>query len=164
MLGGIGIVFDSELQFKSMIQESLPKKSAAEIKDGIFVILSTKDKIIISSSEDIHKTGELLELPDKFFKLKNGESLSEIIQYCGEYYAVGVKCSNGYREFKSQNDDYKNNVYSFVFSYISNVNDTVVEVADKYVLQKNVSLTVDVDSVDIARYSRRKQIKTILEF
>lgn len=157
VLGGIGVVFDSELQFKSMIQESLPKKSAQQIKDGIFAILSTKDKMIISSSENIHKTGEILELPDKFFELKNGESLSEIIQYRGEYYAVGVKCSKGYREFKSQNDDYKNDVYSFVFSYISNVDETVVEVADKFVLEKNISLSVDANALDIATFTIGEQ-------
>ena len=37
-----------------------------------------------------------------------------------KYYAVGIRCSYGYREYKSESDDYKNDVLSFVFIYIGN--------------------------------------------
>lgn len=39
-----------------------------------------------------------------------------------KYYAVAVKCSNGYREYKSRVDDYKNDVLCFVFIHIGDIN------------------------------------------
>lgn len=150
VLGGIGVVFDSELQFKTMIEESLPKQNGNKVKDGVFAVLATKEKMIISSNEDSHVTGEFLSLDSKFFQLNSGESMSEIIEYHGNYYAVGVKCSSGYREFKSQKDDYVNNVYSFLFSYISNVEETVIEQEDQ-MKRESVSV-IDRNSVDIATF------------
>jgi len=149
VLGGIGIVFDSQLQFESMIQESLPQKSE---KSGVFALLATSEKMIISSSDAKHKTGEILALPSKFFALKEGESLSEIIEYQGDYYALGVKCSNGYREFKSKDDAYQNRVYSLFFSLISNVEETLLEGEEGYALKQDIPLSLDADSIDIATF------------
>ena len=122
IVGGIGIVFDSEVEFASMIKESLPRYVTGEIKKGVFGVLTTKDKTIISSSDNQYKVGNVFNLDEKYFQLKNGESLSEIITLNGKYYALGVKCSSGYREYKSSKDDYENDVFSFFFSYISEAN------------------------------------------
>jgi chemotaxis signal transduction protein len=48
----------------------------------------------------------------------NGESHSEIIVYNGNYYAIGIKCSQGYREYKVA-DNYSNDIFAIFFSYIS---------------------------------------------
>jgi len=122
IVGGIGIVFDSQIEFKAMIQESLPKYVTGEVKNGVFGLFTTKDRMIISSSDDKYSVGSLLDLPNRFFDLKNGASHSEIITFDNKFYAVGVKCSHGYREFKSTKDEYINDVYSFFFSYISDAN------------------------------------------
>ena len=67
-----------------------------------------------------------MDIDDSFFKLKNGQNLSRIIEFRGNYYAVGVKCSSGYREYKSAVDDYKNDVLSFVFILIGKANSNVI--------------------------------------
>lgn len=118
-LGGIGIVFNSRKEFYEMLCDSLPKNSTGQIKEGVFGLYCTKDKIIISSNNDNHAVGSFFELDDKFFNLSNGESYSEIIIYEGHYYAVGATCSHGYREYKSENDAYQNDVIAIFFSLIS---------------------------------------------
>lgn len=120
--GGIGIVFDSEVEFEAMINESMPRSADGQIKDGVFGIFASKSKTIIASNNENFKVGEYLDLKDSYFELKNGESLNKIITLNGKYYAMSVKCSQGYREYKSSSDDYKNDVYSFFFSYICESN------------------------------------------
>jgi len=152
VLGGIGIVFDSEVQFETMINECLPKEADGSTKEDLFAVLATKDQTIISSNDSEHITGAFLDIDKKFFELETGESLSEIIKYQGKYYALGVQCSQGYREFKSEQDDYVNNVYTFVFSYISEIEETHIEVNTKFALEKDISIEMDENSVDIASF------------
>jgi chemotaxis signal transduction protein len=152
VLGGIGIVFDSQAQFKAMIDESLPKGPDKCIKEGLFAVLATSDHTVIASNSEAHRTGTFLQIDEKFFKLQAGESLSEIIEYEGKYYALGVQCSKGYREYKSEEDDYTNHVYAFVFSYISDVTETRVEIDTSFALEKDISMEVDENSVDIASF------------
>ena len=152
VLGGIGIVFDAEAQFEAMINESLPKQLDGTVKEGLFAILATKDQIIISSNDKEHRTGARLDVDKKFFDLKAGKSLSEIVEYDNKYYALGVQCSKGYREFKAKTDDYVNDVYSFVFSYISDVEETRIELNTEFALKKDISMDMDENSLDIASF------------
>lgn len=116
-VGGIGVVFDSKVEFKAMLEESIP--GFEQVKNcEVFGVYTNKDKSIIASSNPDLKVGDTLQLADKFFKLNNAETHSEIIVYENKYYAIGVKCSQGYREYKTS-DNYKNDVYAFFFSYIS---------------------------------------------
>lgn len=151
-LGGIGVVFDAETQFEAMINESLPKQANGEVKEGLFAVLATKDQFIISSNEKDHTTGKRLDVERKFFDLKPGKSLSEIIEYENKYYALAVQCSKGYREFKGKSDDYVNDVYCFVFSYISEVEETLLEINAEFALKKDISMDEDENSVDIASF------------
>ncbi|MFT7003318.1 MAG: chemotaxis signal transduction protein [Sulfurimonas sp.] len=152
VLGGIGIVFDSEVQFEAMINESLPKQANGSIKDGLFSVLTTKEQTIIASNNSKYKSGDFFNIERKFFDLETGESLSEIIEYEGKYYALGVQCSKGYREYKSQKDDYVNNIYNFLFSYISDVEETVIQENKNLSLEKDISMEVDKNSIDIASF------------
>lgn len=127
IVGGIGIVFDSTVELNAMIDESLPRYVTGKIKNGVFGIFADKNKIIISSSSPLYKVGEKLDIDDKFFNISNGQSKSELITFNGNFYALGVKCSAGYREFKSNSDDYINDIYSFFFSYISSADIPIVE-------------------------------------
>jgi chemotaxis signal transduction protein len=151
VLGGIGIVFDSSQQFKAMIEESLPKQNGQN-SDTLFAVITTQEQTIISSNNESYVTGEFFEIDKKFYKLKKGESLSEIIEYNGNYYALGVQCSKGYREYKSDKDDYINNVYCFVFSYISDIEETKVQGNNNYVLDKEIAIDVKENSVDVASF------------
>jgi chemotaxis signal transduction protein len=149
VLGGIGVVFDSDVQFRAMIQESLPRGVNNE---GLFAVLVTKEQYIIASNNVQYVAGDFFEIDKKFFELKKGESLSEIIERNGNFYALGVQCSKGYREYKSDKDDYVNDVYSFVFSYISDIEETKVEAASEYILEKNISIESNESSMDIASF------------
>jgi chemotaxis signal transduction protein len=152
VIGGIGIVFDSKVQFEQMIEESLPKKNTDVNKNALFSVLTTQNQTVIASNNSDLNTGDIFNMDRKFFMLKNGESLSEIIEYEGDYYALGVKCSKGYREYKSATDDYVNNVYNFVFSYISNVEQTRVDIEENIAVEEDLPIQSDKDSIEIATF------------
>lgn len=118
--GGIAIVFDSTPQFKAMLDDTLPKNLEGEVVEGTFAIFTSRDKKIISSTNEHLKIDSYLNLEDSFFTIKNGNQFSKIVEIANSYYAVGVRCSSGYREYKSRVDDYQNDVLSFVFIKIGN--------------------------------------------
>ncbi|QKF58893.1 chemotaxis protein CheW [Aliarcobacter lanthieri] len=118
VIGGIATIFDAQHQFYSILDEILPKDNNGLNQKGVYAFFTDKSKKIISTTSTNFKIDSYLEIDDKFFRLNNGEYLSSIIEFRGYYYAVGVKCSTGYREYKSAVDDYKNDVLSFVFIQI----------------------------------------------
>jgi len=120
--GGIAVIFDSTPQFNAMLDESLPKDVEGNKISGVFALFTDKDKKIISSTNDNFQVDSYLNIDDKFFSLKNAQQKSQIIEMDNKYYAVAVKCSNGYREYKSRVDDYKNDVLCFVFIHIGDIN------------------------------------------
>ncbi|RXJ87008.1 chemotaxis protein CheW [Arcobacter sp. CECT 8985] len=121
--GGIAIVFDSTPQFNAMLEETLPNDSDGKKQDGVFAFFTNKDKKIISSTNEAFKVDSILDIDNEFFNLKNSQKYSKIIKFDGKYYAVGSKCSNGYREYKSVKDDYQNDVLCIVFIYIGEINE-----------------------------------------
>ena len=118
--GGIAIVFDSTPQFRAMLDDTLPKDTNGNILEGTFAIFTSRDKKIIASTNENLKIDSYLNLDDSFFNVKNGHHFSKIVEIANSYYAIGVRCSNGYREYKSVVDDYKNDILSFVFIKIGN--------------------------------------------
>jgi len=108
IVGGIGIVFDSEPQFKDMLLDSLPKKT------GTFGLFTERSGRIVSSTCHSHPVGTILDIDNEYFSLKNGEGMSKIIVHRGTYYIVGCMTSFGYREYKNSGD-YCNDIISFVF-------------------------------------------------
>ncbi|MPL78260.1 hypothetical protein SDC9_24124 [bioreactor metagenome] len=126
VVGGIAIVFDSSAQFYTMLDEILPKDIYGNKQKGVYAFFTDKNKQIIATTSTNFEVNSYLDIDDSFFKLKNGQNLSRIIEFRGNYYAVGVKCSSGYREYKSAVDDYKNDVLSFVFIPIGKANSNVI--------------------------------------
>jgi len=116
--GGIAVVFDSTPQFHAMLDETLPSSTGDK---AVFALFTNKDKQIISSTNEDFQVDSYLDIDDSFFKLKNAQSFSKIIEFDNKYYAIAAKCSNGYREYKSRVDDYKNDVLCFVFIYIGSI-------------------------------------------
>ena len=96
--GGIAIVFDSKPQFSAMLDDTLPRDTQGEKLSGVFALFTNKEKQIISSSNEDFEVDSYLNIDDSFFDLKNSHGLSKIIEFDNKYYAVAVKCSNGYRE------------------------------------------------------------------
>jgi chemotaxis signal transduction protein len=119
--GGIGVVFDSTPEFEAMLEETLPKDENNQRKKGYFAVFTDRSKKIISSTSPKYTVDSYLNIDDKFFDLDNGLKHSEIIVLDGKYYAVGARCSKGYREYKSASDDYKNDVICLVFVKIGKV-------------------------------------------
>lgn len=120
--GGIAVIFDSKPELLAMLEETLPKDIQGDTNPGIFAIFTDKTKQIISSTKKSYKVDDFLDLEDSFFTLENGHQKSEIIQFNNKYYSVGVKCSKGYREYKSRVDDYENDILSFIFIEIGDIN------------------------------------------
>ena len=121
VVGGIGIVFDSEPEFHAMLTDSLPRNNQGDYVAGCFAVFTDKNGCIISSTNATLKLGERLEIDSLVFTVSAGNSTAKIIEFNDHYYAVGIKSSNGYREYKSDQDCYKNDVYGFVFMELDKV-------------------------------------------
>lgn len=114
VVGGIGIVFDSEPQFTEMLNDSLPKDESGYTVTGCFGMFCQRDGMIISATEGSpQQVGEVIEIDDTLLGLKNGEKDSRITNYQGKKYAIGVAVSKGYREYKTTGD-YQNDVVAFI--------------------------------------------------
>ncbi|MFA6196523.1 MAG: chemotaxis protein CheW [Sulfurimonas sp.] len=120
VLGGIGVVFDSEPEFYAMLADTLPKDKDGKIDENYFALFCNKEKTIISSTNKELKIGDTLPIDDIFFTLKSGESYANIIEFKGKYFSVGASLSKGYREYKV-NDNYSNDVIAIIFATIANV-------------------------------------------
>ena len=119
--GGIAIIFDSAPEFKAMLTETLPQDNDQKQIPGTFAIFTSRNKKIISSTNEKFQVDDFLNIEDKFFEIKNAHKHSEIIEFDNKYYAIGIKCSMGYREYKSRVDDYVNDVLCFVFIEIGDI-------------------------------------------
>jgi chemotaxis signal transduction protein len=154
-IGGIGVVFDSTIEFNTMIEESTPDNKEKEPIDGAFAVICEPNGMIVSSNESSHKVGEYLNIDPKFFDLKNGKHLDEIVEYKDRYYALGVVCSKGYREYKSKKDTYSNDLLTFYFSYICDADDIVIKENRKFFMKRADDLVLKdhgEESVDIASF------------
>ncbi|MDD1623034.1 MAG: cache domain-containing protein [Methylococcaceae bacterium] len=115
VLGGIGIVFDSEPQFDSMLSDVLPRDKQNCILKGCFAVFADRKKNIIATSNNPKlKVGDSLNLDESLFAMPNGQRSSKVIQYDGVNYVLGMAVSKGYREYKVT-DAYRNDVIAFVF-------------------------------------------------
>ena len=116
VVGGIGIVFDSLPQFAAMLNDALPREETGAVPAGCFGVFVDSSHRIISSTLNELVPGKLLELDDTYFKISHGERKSGIVDFNGNYYAVGACMSNGYREYKGPEDSYQNNVLALIFT------------------------------------------------
>ncbi len=137
VVGGIGIVFDSEFEFSAMLGDALKSK-----KDTFAVFTDRKGSVISSTGEQI--VGETLKLPGAWFDVKHGEVRREILVYNGSYFAVGCACSASYREYKST-DGYVNDVLAFVFVKLTDeASEAGVAVQDNALIeQRDISLKIN---------------------
>jgi len=114
-VGGIGIVFDANIEFKAMLQESFPKT-----KNG-FSLYVDQYKCIIASSSDSFQPLQILELDDKFFDQNMNNIVCEQLNYNAKEYIIASMVSKGYREYKTE-DNYKNIVFAITFVETSSQN------------------------------------------
>ncbi len=122
VIGGIGIVFDSEPQFFAMLNDALPHDETGSVPAGCFGVFTDTKHRIIASTIDSLSPGMELHLDDSFFKITNGERKSAIAIFHGLYYAVGACMSKGYREYKGASDAYHNDVVALIFAPLGDIN------------------------------------------
>ena len=145
IVGGIGIVFDSEYQFETMLKESL------ETNKDSFAVFSDRQAVVISSTNpDIH-VGSKLDVDDALFNIENGNLHSQIIIHNGFYYSVGVSCSKGYREYKCS-DGYKNDILAFVFEKLANYEEN-----ETYSLNE---ISIEQSDIDFSLMDEHKKFAT----
>ncbi|MGH8807324.1 MAG: chemotaxis protein CheW [Noviherbaspirillum sp.] len=114
VVGGIGIVFDSEPEFAAMLRGALADKEGAS---ALFIDRSGR---VISSTDPARPVGTQFDLDPALLALKNGSSASRIVLHDDHYAIMGVSASNGYREFKVS-DGYKEDVLAVVFDMFGEV-------------------------------------------
>ncbi|MGE4556887.1 MAG: chemotaxis protein CheW [Desulfovibrionaceae bacterium] len=100
VIGGIGIVFDSEPQFISMLNDALPRDEHGALSEGTEGMFVTPEGFVVSSTNAEIQPGSLVQLPDAFRQLSQGESTSQLIGENDKLFAVGCAHSAGYREYK----------------------------------------------------------------
>ena len=114
VVGGIGIVFDAEPQFRAMLEDALPCDAQGRPVAGSFALFVGRDGHIIASTHPDRHPGEQLKLAERFHLLANGDRDSAIVELDKQYYAVGAAMSQGYREYKTSGD-YTNDVLALIF-------------------------------------------------
>ncbi len=119
VVGGIGVVFDSQPQFEAILLDSLPCDKEGEIIEGSFALFTDRNKNIIASTVEAFAVGSRLNIDDRYFSQENGKGTSSIVELNGDFYIMGLHTSVGYREYK-QHDFYKNDVIAFIFVLIVN--------------------------------------------
>lgn len=154
-IGGIGIVFDSEPQFAAMLKDALPRAENGDTIAGAFGVFADRERRVIASTHADIQPGSLLELDEKFFTLANGTGIANIIAYCGHYYAAGSCMSGGYREYKGEQDSYRNDVTALIFVPLCPVSSahgkTGSEIRQKLQLQNGRGSSAG-DAVEIATF------------
>jgi len=114
-VGGIGIVFDSEPQFRSMLQDVLPRDQFGRILDGYFAVFAERSGRIVSCSSDRFQAGEKITISHDCLSGEKGSSIASVFEYDGLLYAVGSSVTAGYREYKVD-DNYTNDIVCLVFA------------------------------------------------
>lgn len=123
VVGGIGIVFDSEPQFQKIFEDSLPRNEKGQVPEGCYGAFVDRDANIISSTDRKLLVGSKLAIDGDFFQIPNGQELAKIIKFENQYYAVGARCSQGYREFKNEKGGYRNDVIAITMFPLGQVKD-----------------------------------------
>jgi chemotaxis signal transduction protein len=114
IVGGIGIVFDSEPQFEAMLRDALPGAGQGDPEaGGSFGVIAQRDRRIVASTRADLRPGATLDLPAAYFNPDAGRS--GIVVHDDHYYAVGSCPSRGYREYKGAEDAYRNEVVALIF-------------------------------------------------
>lgn len=108
-VGGIALVFDSQPQFQTMLNDTEPQYLNKAIQQRSFSLYVHHNGTVIACSHPHFQPGDLLTLPPQLQHFTPGEcgNLSWTLQ--NTRYIVGYHMSQGYREYKTY-DGYHNPV------------------------------------------------------
>lgn len=155
VVGGIGIVFDSEPQFQKILEDSLPRNEKGQIHEGCFGLFVDREGNIISSTNKALPVGGKFSIDSSILQLGNGEESSKIVKFDGQYFALGASCSQGYREYKNEKGGYRNDVIAVTMFSLGQVREQSLEgsrPAPKNNRVQRVARMKDQDYVEIASF------------
>ncbi len=121
VVGGVAIVFDAAPQFSAMLADALPRDDAGAVKHGAFGLMVEPDGRVIACSDDHFRPGDTVSIDQSFLQLSPGASRVGFAVHGESYYAVGAKASSGYREYKGDDDAYRNDVIALVLTELCDV-------------------------------------------
>lgn len=121
IVGGIGIVFDSEPQFNSILNDVSPRTNNGDLIDNSFTAFVDGDLTIVASTKPGAIIGSKFFILPSLGNLSKGSQAFDIAVYQDCYYAVGAYSSSGYREYKSQQDAYQNKITAMIFIPLGDV-------------------------------------------
>ncbi|MFL9926132.1 chemotaxis protein CheW [Herbaspirillum lusitanum] len=108
VVGGIGVVFDAEPEFKNMLAASLPEQ------DQAFAAYTDRAGKVISSTHPAYPPGSTLRPDAQVLDAANGVGSAAISIQDQQYMVLGHTTSFGYREYKN-GDGYVNDIIAMVF-------------------------------------------------
>lgn len=137
VIGGIAIVFDSEPQFKTILNDINPKDEFGKPIPEAFTLFVDGDLQVISSTNKEILTGSIFNIKPELCKLEPGQTAFDIAIHKGNYYAVGACASSGYREFKGAQDNYKNHMTALIFIPLGQASEIDAMIAADKALKHN---------------------------
>lgn len=114
VVGGIGLIFDSQPQFQAMLSDAQPSHE----DHPTFSLFLDPQRQVIASTNDLFQSGELLPL-DLSEAFQQGYA---IVNCRDGRYAVGIAQASGYREYPSHLAAEQG--YAAIFSRIGELSDT----------------------------------------
>ncbi|BBP43723.1 cache domain-containing protein [Thiosulfativibrio zosterae] len=115
-VGGVGVVFNAEPEFKAILEDFLPKDVNGQSIPGAFAAFVDDHAQVISITENPmnFEVGSHLQLGFNLSALRSDNGTFEVeINHIN--YLVGYQLSQGYREYKIT-DSYENKVIALIFS------------------------------------------------
>lgn len=109
VVGGIGLVFDSEPEFPQMLDDVLNSSSAKRM--GVFI--DRRGQVISASAQAPWQAGEYLALPAEILNHGRGGQGAGIYTLDQQQYVIGFAVSKGYREYKTE-DGYSNDTIALM--------------------------------------------------
>ncbi len=106
-IGGIGIVFDAEPEFRAILQDTSPMSKES------FMVFVDKNKSVIASNNSAIEVLSKLEVDDTFITAHT-HAVSQEVLFQGKEYIIASAPSQGYREYKRE-DNYRNDVFCLCF-------------------------------------------------
>lgn len=127
VLGGIGIVFDAEVEFAAMLHGGLG--GCEDTRPDCAALFVDRGGRVLSSTSDAHPVGSSLSLPDDLLALDPGASRSRVVVRDESYKVLACAASQGYREFKVS-DGYRDDVIAVLLRSLGGVVDVPPARAD----------------------------------
>ena len=115
VIGGVGIVFDSEPEFATILTDTLPKNEHGDISSGCFAIFAERTGRVIAVTENApFNINDTLNIDAQLLAIEQGSKISKIYVHQDSQYVLGIAASSGYREYKTTGD-YENDILAFIF-------------------------------------------------